>query len=159
PKSDVAAHARDLAAARRVVQGLAYLSQVLRELLAVVVLDRRGLLDASQRRSELEATMTLLAELAEAAPSSQQAMLRHLHASVREALPQLLTFVAHLCELQHDLLGVLSAEQQALLAWGWLRRESLGWSSADLLAAIPAQWRAAARVLLAAWDEAVWVSS
>jgi hypothetical protein len=47
----------------------------------------------------------------------------------------------------------------AMRAWAWLRRTTLGWRSADLLEAIPADWRGAARVLLAAWDDAVWVSS
>jgi hypothetical protein len=159
PKTDVAAHAHDLAAAVRVAEGVRYLTQELHQLLAVVVLDQRGLLDAAQRQAELDATLTLLAEIADAAPAAQQEIVRRLHATLSAVLPQLLTFVAQLDQVQHDLRAVLDAEEQALLAWAWLRRESLGWTSAELLAAIPTDWRSAARVLLAAWDDAVRVSS
>lgn len=158
-QTDLAAHAQDIADARRVADGTRYLSEELRRLLAVVVLDKRGLLSAAQRQVDLEAFLALLAELAETAPAPQQEQLRRLHTHLLKRLPQLLTFVAQLDQVQQDLRALLPAEHQALLAWAWLRRKTLGWSSADLLAAIPADWRSAARVLLAAWDDAVRVSS
>jgi hypothetical protein len=58
-----------------------------------------------------------------------------------------------------DLLPLLGSERQALLGWAWLRRKQLGWSSEQLLAAIPADWQTAARILVRAWDDAVRVST
>ena len=40
-----------------------------------------------------------------------------------------------------------------------MRRQRLSWTSQDILAAIPSDWRSPARVLLASWDDAVRVSS
>jgi hypothetical protein len=159
PKTDVAAHAQDLAGALRVADGVRYLTRELQHLLAVVVLDARALLCAAQRQSELDTLLALLCEVADAAPEPQQGMLRRLHTTLSAALPQLLAFVSHLDQVQQDLQPVLSAEQQALLGWAWLRRHALGWTSADILTAVPAHWRDATRVLLAAWDDAVRVSS
>jgi transposase-like protein len=152
-------HAAALATTRRVADGVAYLTNELRNLLAVVVYDARGVLDATQRQAALDAALALLAEIADTAPSPQQAMLQRLHASLRERLPQLLTFVAHVDQVQHDLRAVLPPDRQALLAWAWRHRRTLRWSSAAILAAIPIDWRSAARVLLAAWDDAVHVRS
>jgi hypothetical protein len=100
-----------------------------------------------------------MSELAESAPAPQQEQLRQLHRHLVKRLAQLLTFVPQLDQVQQDLRAVLPPERQALVAWAWLRRKTLGWGSANLLAALPADWRPAARVLLAAWDDAVWVSS
>jgi hypothetical protein len=159
PKTDLVAHSQDIAVARRVVDGTRFLSEELRRLLAVVVLDQRGLVNAAQRQADLEALLALLSELAESAPAPQQEQLRRLHTHLVKRLPQLLTFTPQLEQVQQDLRAVLPAEHQTLLGWAWLRRKTLRWSSADLLAAIPSDWRLAARVLLAAWDDAVWVSS
>ena len=159
PKTNVVAHAQDLATAQRGADGVRYLTQVLRQLLAVVVRDHRGLLDATQRQTELDTTLTLLAEVADAAPLTQREMIQRLHARLHERLPQLLTFVPQLDHVQRDLRAVLTADAQTLLAWAWLHRRALGWTSADILLASPADWRPAARILLAAWDDAVWVSS
>jgi transposase-like protein len=159
PKAGGEAHAQALITARRVANGVAYLTNELRDLLAVVVYDARGVLDASQRQAELDAALALLAEVTDTAPSPQQAMLQRLHASLLERLPQLLTFVAHVDQVQRDLRTVLPPERQAMLAWAWRHRRTLRWSSADILAAFPSEWRLAARVLLAAWDDAVPVSS
>ena len=49
--------------------------------------------------------------------------------------------------------------EDGALAFAWLHRHALHWTSSDILAAIPADWSSAARVLLAAWDGAVRVSS
>lgn len=159
PKTDLLAHTQDIAVARRVAEGTRYLTEELRRLLAVVVLDQRGLLTAAQRQAELEAALALLAELAARAPVPQQEQLWRLHTHLAKRLPHLLTFVPQLEQVQQELRTVLRAEHQALLAWAWLRRKTLRWSSTDLLAAIPTEWRPAARVLLMAWDDAVWVSS
>ena len=54
---------------------------------------------------------------------------------------------------------MLPPERQARLGWAWQRRRVLGWRRAQIVASVPADWRDAARVLLAAWDEAVRGSS
>lgn len=159
PTTDVAAHAEAIAMARRVAAGAYYLSAELRRLLAAVVVGAARLLTAAARQAELEALRDLLAELAQTAPAAQRAHLQHLHRHLQRRLPQLLTFVAHLDAVQQDLGWVLPPAHQVLLGWAWLRRQRLGWSSVDILAAVPADWRAAARLLLAAWDDAVRVSS
>jgi len=159
PKTDVLAHAQEVAAARQLTEATRYLTQEWRRLLEVVVVDRRGVLEASQRLEDLEAMLKLLAEVAESAPAPQQDELRQLHTHLTNTLPQLLTFVPHVARVQQDLAAVLCCERQGLLAWAWLRRQALGWSNSEILAAIPEDWRAGARVLLAAWNEAVRVSS
>jgi len=159
PKAGGEDHAQALATARRVADGVAYLTNELRNLLAVVVYDARGVWDATQRQAEVDAALALLAEVADTAPSPQQAMIQRLHASLQERLPQMLTFVAHVDQVPHDLRAVRPPDPQALLAWAWRHRRTLRWSSTDILAAIPGEWRPAARVLLAAWDDAVHVSS
>ena len=136
-----------------------WLRQELRRLLDVVVLDQRGVLDVAERQAELDSVLELLAEVAAAAPAPQQGVVQQLHATLRAALPGLLTFVDQVAHVQADLRGVLCAERQALLGWAWLRRRALGWTSAVILEAIPHDWQAAARVLLAAWDDAVRVST
>ena len=159
PKTDLAAHVQDVAVAGRIAEGVRYLTHELHRLLEVVVLDRRGLLDATHRQAELTSLLTLLAELAATAPLPQQALVQQLQRLVQDTLPQLLTFVPQVEQVQHDLCAILSAKQQALVAWAWLRQQGLGWTSRDILAAIPADWRSAARVLLGSWDDAVRVSS
>jgi transposase-like protein len=159
PKTDVVAHAQDVAAARQVADSVDYLTQEVRRLLDVVVVDRRGVLDAAQRQDDLDATLALLAEVAERAPAPQQGEVQRLYARLIAALPRLLTFAAHVAQVQQDLKLVLGWERQALLGWAWLRRDRLGWTSRDMVAAIPTDWREAARVLLASWDDAVRVSS
>jgi len=159
PKTDLAAHAADVAAARQLATAVQFLSQELRRLLDVVVLSRRGLLSARERQVELEAVLDLLAQVAATAAPAQQREVLGLHTHLLEVLPRLLTFVVPLQQVQLSLAGVLCAEQQSLLAWAWLRRKALGWHSREIVAAIPESWRSAARVLLAAWDDAVRVSS
>lgn len=159
PKSDVAAHAWEVAAARRTAAGLRVLTGELRRLLEVVVLDARGLLDQAQRQADLEAALALLGELAATAPAAVQREVRRLHQAVAQALPSLATFVAPLERVQQELRAVLPANQQALLAWAWQRRTLWAVTSAELVQWVPAAWRAATRVLLAAWEDAVRVSS
>lgn len=159
PQTDLAAHRAHLAAAERVADAVRYLRQELRRLLAVVVVDQRGVLDAQQRQADLDSLLVLLAEVADGAEAPMQGVVRQLYQSVSEALPGLLTFVAKVAQVQADLLPVLGAARQALLGWIWLRRRTLGWRSTQILAAIPADWQAAARILLTAWDDAVHVST
>jgi len=159
PQTDVAAHAAALASTERVAEALRYLRQELRRLLDVVVLDRRGVLCGAQRQADLDSLLALLDEVADGAPPPQQSLVRQLHRLLSETLPELLTFVPQVERVQRDLAVVLPPDAQALLGWAWLRRRRLRWSSQDILAAIPESWRAAARVLLASWDDAVRVSS
>jgi transposase-like protein len=154
PQTDVAAHAAAVAQATQVVADVQYLTQQIHHLLEVVVVDRRGVLDVAQRQAELEAALALLAEVAVRAPAPFQTEVQRTHTVLGEALPTLLQFAAHVAQVQQDLLAVLPAERQALLGWAWLRRKRLGWTCREVLTAIPAAWRSAARILLAAWEDA-----
>lgn len=159
PQTDVAAHAATVTHAQRGAADVRYLTQEVHRLLDVVVVDRRGVLDATQRQADLDAALALLGEVAAVASAVFQAEVQRIHTLLRDALPTLLTFVVPVAKVQADLLPVFSAEQQALLAWAWLRRRTLGWRCADLLAALPTAWQAAARILLATWEDAVRVST
>lgn len=159
PKTDVAAHAGELAVVQRLVDAVRFLLHELRRLVDVVVVDGRGVLSAAQRQQELDSLRCLWAELAASAPAAQQHLVEQLHTLVSEALPELLTFVAQLDRVQVDLHSVLAPERQALLGWAWLHRTALGWTAREMVAALPADWRDAARVLLAAWADAVRVST
>lgn len=79
--------------------------------------------------------MTLLAEVAETAPTPQHDQIRSLAKTIMAALPQLLTFADHVDQVHADLAAVLPPDQHALLGWAWLRRNTLGWTSADIVAA------------------------
>lgn len=158
-QTDVGAHQAALADAQRIADDVRFLTQELRRLWEVVVLDQRGILDGTQRQTDLRVAMTLLADVADTAPSAQQQTIRALHKTLTAALPQLLTFADQVDQVQTDLSAVLPPDQQALLGWAWLRRTPLGWTSADIVAAVPADWRPAGRILLYTWDDAVRVSS
>ncbi len=62
PKSDVGAHAAQLARARYVADGLRYLSGELHRLLEVVVLRAQGIMPSSVRLGELDTVLSLLDE-------------------------------------------------------------------------------------------------
>lgn len=158
-KTDVAAHARDVAEAKRVADSIGYLTQELRRLLAVVVVEQERLLTPAQRQRELEALLKLLEEVAAESPATQQAEVLRLAGRIQGQLPKLVAFEAHVSQVHQDLAGVLAPTQQALVAWAWLRREVLEWTSEELLDALPREWRSAARVLVATWEDAVRVSS
>jgi transposase-like protein len=156
PAGAQAARVDALAAA---AAGTAYLTGEVRRLLGVVVVEGGRLLDAAARRAELAAALALLAELAAPAPPAAQAELTKLHAHLADALDGLLVFAAALDPVQRDMAAaVLGAAGVALAAWAWERRAVLGDGDA-LLAQLPAAWRPAARVLLAAWAGAVRASS
>jgi transposase-like protein len=158
-QTDLTVHQTNLRHAQRVADDVRFLTQELRRLWDVVVIDQRGVLDAAQRQTDLACALALLAEVAQTAPAAQQHEIHGLHKTLTAALPELLTFVAQVAQVQADLQPVLPAHQQALLGWAWLRRKLLGWTSAAILAAVPAAWWAAGRILLHSWDDAVRVSS
>lgn len=126
PQIDVAVHAAQVAVATRVVEAVQYLLQEVHRLL----------------------------EVAATSPAPFQLEVQRVQTVLREALPRLLTFVAAVEQVQQDLTVVLPPERQALLGWAWLRRKVLGWTEREVLAAVPEDWRAAARVLLATWETA-----
>jgi hypothetical protein len=159
PKSDMAAHAQELAAAERVAAALRYLGQELQRLLEVVVLGARGLLSAEERQVELDALLGLMDELVGSSAPAAQQELRALARRVRRQLPKLLSFVAQVSEVQQALSSELGEEQQGVVGWAWLRRKLLEWTSEELVAALPLEWRSAAQVLIEAWEQAVRVSS
>ena len=159
PQTDVAAHAASVGRATHLVADVRSLTQEVKRLLEVVVVGHRGLLDGVQRQAEMEAALTLLAEVAATSRAPFQTEVEQVQTVLREALPRLLTFVDHVAQVQQDLVTVLPVERQVLLGWAWLRRKVLGWTRHDLVAAIPVEWQAAARIVLATWDDAVRVSS
>jgi hypothetical protein len=154
PQTDVVAHAAQVVQATQVVADVRYLMQEVKRLLEVVVVDRRGVLDAPQRQADLDAALALLAEVAAMSPAAFQVEVQRIHAVLDDALPTLLTFVEHVTQVQQDLEPVLPRARQALLGWAWLRRKTLGWTRPEVLAAIPADWQVGARVLLATWEDA-----
>ena len=101
----------------------------------------------------------MLGQLGDSAPAAVQHAVQQLHQHVAQALPELVTFVAPLDRVQQELRGVLPPDQQALLAWAWQRRARLAVTSEELVRWVPDAWRRAARLLLAAWEAAVRVSS
>jgi hypothetical protein len=159
PKTDLAGHTQEVEATEQVFRDLNYLIHELKRLLDVVVLSRDGLLSAEARLAELESLMSLLSELVSSAPSATQAHLLRVQNLLTDRLPSMLTFVGQVWQLQQDLQAVLSDHQQGLLGWAWLHRKQLGWSSEQVIEALPEQWRAAARVLWNGWEQAVRVSS
>ncbi len=159
PRSDVSAHAAELAQAQYVCEGLRYLSGELRHLLGVVVLTAQGLMQSRVRQEELEALMALLEELSQVAPSSMQHDLARLVTLVRAALPHLVLFAPALDGLQEQADHVLGPSAVHLLGWAWQRRAILGPTTKALLESLPADWQPVAAPLLAAWDAAVRASS
>ena len=159
PQADPVAHAAQLARAREIVAGLAYLTGELRGLLEVVVLTPCGLLDAAARQAELDALLSLLAELRDSAPTPQRTQLTQLHRQLVLALPALVSFAPHVDLVQQQWGPRLGPNGLALLAWAWQRRAVLGPTTDDLLASLPDAWRPAARVLLHTWETTVRASS
>jgi len=159
PKTDVAAHAADLAQAQYACEGLRYLSGELRHLLGVVVLTPQGIMPSAVRQGELEALLALLDELSQVAPASMQHELARLVTLLGAALPQLVLFAPQLDALQEAASGQLGAWALHLVGWAWQRRAVLGPSRQKLLEGLPPDWRPLADPLLAAWDGAVRASS
>jgi hypothetical protein len=159
PIALAATHATQLTAARQTAQALRYLTGELHALLEVVVLRPTGLVDAATRQADLDALLSLLAQVRDGAAPGQQAHLRTLHTTLTRALPAALAFVAGVERVQQELRGVVGAAGLALIAWAWQRRSSLGPSTEAVVAGLPEVWRHAARVLMATWDGAARASS
>jgi hypothetical protein len=159
PKSDVDAHAAQVAQAEYACEGLRYLSGELRHLLGVVVLTAQGLMHSSVRQGELEALVALLDELSHVAPDSMQHELVHLVTLLGAALPHLVLFAPGLDALQEQACQALGPSTLHLLGWAWQRRAILGPTTKELLDSVPASWRPVAALLLAAWEAAVRASS
>ena len=159
PKTDVAAHAADLAQAQYACEGLRYLTGELRHLLGVVVLTAQGVMPGRVRQGELEALLALLDELSQVAPASMQHELVRLVTLLGAALPHLVLFAPELDALQEHACQVLGPSALHLLGWAWQRRAILGPTTKELLESVPAEWRPAAASLLAAWEAAVRASS
>lgn len=159
PKTDLAGHTQEVVATEQLLGCLSYLMQELKRLLAVVVLSKDGLLSAEAREQELRCWQSLLCELVSSGPSVTQSLLSRLQQVVSDKVEAMLTFVPQVSALQEGLQAVLSGEQQRLLGWAWLHQEELGWTSEQVIEALPETWRAAARMLWKGWKEAVRVSS
>jgi hypothetical protein len=108
-----------VAQATQVVDNVRYLTQEVQRLLAVVVLDQRGLLDRAQRQANLDAALALLAEVAATSPAPVQGEVARVHTVLQAARPTLLTIVDQVDQVQQDLTAVLPPERQALLGWAW----------------------------------------
>ncbi len=154
-----AAHAEHLSGARRTAQALQYLTGELHALLEVVVLRPTGVLDAATRQGDLDALLQLVAEVRDGAAPGQREHLRSLHITLTRALSAALAFVAGMERVEQDLRGVVGEDGLALIAWAWQRRGSLGPSTEEVVAGLPAAWQQAARVLMATWDGAARASS
>jgi hypothetical protein len=160
PRTDVDAHAAEVAQAQRTLQAVDSLGQELRRVLEVVVLDCHGLLDGARRRQELDTLLSLLAEVQSQALPGGRGELRRLHTQLRQALPRLLAFVEGVERVEQQVASVLGAQALALLGWAWQRRALLAPTGIDaVVEGVPEGWRSAARMLLVAWESAVRASS
>jgi hypothetical protein len=159
PRTDLDAHQAEIAELARTLTELRALGHLLREVLAVVVLDRDGLQAAPRREQNLSVVLELLAELQSSAPTALQSELKRLHTHIRLAQQALLSFVAPLDAVQQAMRPVVGPDGLALIGWAWLRRTTLGWDTEQLVANLPEGWHAAARVLIHAWETATRASS
>jgi hypothetical protein len=159
PRTDLSAHQTELAHLQRSEAELRILGQELQRVLAVVVLDGSGVQDLARRKQDLAALLELLKEVREQAHASLQGELGRLHTQVRLAQAAALAFVARLDQVQQDMAVVLGQEGLALLGWAWQRRSVLEMDAAKLVAAVPENWQAAARVVITAWESATRASS
>jgi len=159
PKTDLVGHTQEVVATEQVLGSLSYLMQELKRLLSVVVLSKDGLLSAEAREAELSCLLSLLSEMVSTAPLASEGLLKRLQEVLSDKMAAMLTFVPQVSALQEGLQAVVSGEQQRLLGWAWLHREELGWSSEQVIEAVPEAWRSAARMLWQGWEQAVRVSS
>jgi hypothetical protein len=159
PCSDLAAHQAEVAQVQQTDADLRALGHELQRVLAVVVLDRAGVQDLTRRRQDLVALVDLLSEVQAQAGAALHGEIKRLHTQVRLAQAAVLAFVAPLDQVQQDMAVVLGTDGLALLAWAWQRRGVLELDATQLVAALPATWRAAARVVVQAWATAGRASS
>jgi hypothetical protein len=159
PRSDLRLHQTEIDQVQRTDAELRALGHELQRVLAVVVLDQAGVQDLVRRRQDLAAVLDLLAEVQVQALPSLQADLRRLHTQLRLAQEAVVAFAAGLDQVQRDMALVLGQDGLALLGWAWQRRAILGPDPDTLLAGLPEAWRAAARVVIHAWETAGRASS
>jgi len=153
------AHQADVAQVQQTDADLRALGQELQHVLAVVVLDRGGVQDWARRQPDLAALVDLVADVHTHACAPLQAEIGRLHTQLRLAQTAVLTFVARLDQVQQDMAVVLGMDGLAVLAWAWQRRGVLEMDGAQLVAALPPHWQAAARVMVHAWETAGRASS
>src|SRR5437867_7152306 len=159
PRTDLAAHQAEVAQVQRTVADLRALGQELQRVLAVVVLDQAGVQDLARRQQDLAALLALLAEVQAQAGAPLHAEIGRLHTHLRLAHGAVLAFAAPLDQVQRDMAVVLGTDGLALLGWAWQRRSVLAMDTAQLVAALPPEWQAAARVVVQAWATAGRASS
>jgi hypothetical protein len=159
PRTDLAAHQAEVAQVQQTDADLRVLGQELQRTLAVVVLDRAGVQDLVRRQQDLTAVLDLLAEVQAQAATSLHREIGRLHTQLRLAQTAVLAFVAPLDQVQQDMAVVLGRDGLALLAWAWQRHSVLEMDAAQVVAALPPAWQAAARVVLQAWQTAGRASS
>jgi hypothetical protein len=157
--TDVAAHQDAVQRAADRVADVQYLGHVLHALLAVVIVGVTGLVDVAARRADLDALLALLAEVRDTASGTVQKELAALHTATARVRDRVLVFAERLEAVQQISVATLGMAAVQEIAWAWQRRAVLGWTHADILAAIPTAWRAVAQGLLAAWNDAVRASS
>jgi len=159
PRIDLAAHQADIAQVQQTDADLRALGHELQRVLAVVVLDRDGVQDLARRRQDLVALVDLLSEVQAQAGAPLHGEIKRLHTQLRLAQAAVLAFVAPLDQVQQDMAVVLGTDGLALLAWAWQRRSILEMDATQLVAALPPEWQAAARVVVQAWARAGRASS
>jgi hypothetical protein len=159
PRTDLAVHQADVAQVQQTDADLRALGHELQRVLAVVVLDRAGVQDLARRKQDLAALVDLLSEVQAQAGAPLHGEIKRLHTQVRLAQAAVLAFVAPLDQVQQDMAVVLGSDGLAVLAWAWQRRNSLEMDAAQLVAALPPAWQAAARVVVHAWATAGRASS
>ena len=159
PRTDMAAHQAECIRVQQTDADLRVLGQELQRVLAVVVLDRTGVQALARRQQDLAALVDLVAEVQAQAPSPLQTEVGRLHTQLRLAQTAVLAFATRLERVQQDMAVVLGRDGLALLAWAWQRRGVLEMDAAQLGAALPPAWQAAARVVMHAWETAGRASS
>jgi hypothetical protein len=159
PRTDLAAHQADVAQVQQTDADLRALGQELQRVLAVVVLAPAGVQDLARRQQDLAALVDLVAEVPAQAGAPLHGEIRRLHTQLRLAQAAVLAFVAPLDQVQQTMAVVLGTDGLALLAWAWQRRGVLDMDAAQLVAALPLAWQAAARVVVQAWATAGRASS
>jgi len=146
----------------RLLEAVRYLFAQLRQLLEIVVLSQESqprLLSAQVRRGEVETMLTLLEEVAQAAPASMQKELERVSKQIRLALPALLHFAEALEASQQEAIAQLGEQAVGLIGWAWQRRAILGEHPKHLLEMLDPAWRVQAARLLDVWSRAVRASS
>lgn len=145
--------------AKRVAEGVRYLTQEIRTLLEVVVLGNGRILSLQERIGELDAALELLEELAHLGLREAKKEIELLVEQFRRALPHLVVFAHALEPIQQEVARELSPDVLAFLGWAWLRRRWLAKDTTELLAGLASAWQPAARKLFSAWEQAVRASS